>query len=217
MFEEIIDLFYQSKNEEQAIKMAKYMKNNFLFLGIQKPVRTKLQKDFLKNLRQKKTVDWDFVALAWKLPEREFQYLALDYLLLIKRHINKEDIDRLEFVITNKSWWDTVDIIADNLIGTVCVKYPDLIDSHILRWAESDNLWLRRTAILFQKKYKENTDTSLLARIILKNNNSQEFFINKAIGWALREYSKTNKEWVEDFIGNNYLHPLSVREGSKYL
>lgn len=92
-----------------------------------------------------------------------------------------------------------------------------IVQSHILSWAESDNIWLARVGVLFQLKYKENTDTELLKLIIIKNSNSEEFFITKAIGWALREYSKTNKEWVKSFLECNALQPLSVREASRYL
>ncbi|MEA1962274.1 MAG: DNA alkylation repair protein [Bacillota bacterium] len=197
--------------------MEAYMKDNFPFLSIQKPARSSLQKDFLKSVSSSQMIDWDFVMLLWNLPEREFQYLALDYLVLMKKKFQKKDLKNLKQLIVKKSWWDTVDLIASNLVAAICTTFPEMIDCDVLTWAESDNLWLRRTAILFQLKYKEATDTELLARIILKNNHSKEFFINKAVGWALREYLKTNREWVKTFIDKQPLQALSVREGSKYL
>lgn len=193
------------------------MKDKFSFLGIQKPQRALLQKEFIKQAKKQKKIDWDFVFLLWDLPEREFQYLAVDYLLDLKESLEKSDIDRIKQLIINKSWWDSVDSLASNIIGFLCAKYPELIKSHILSWAESGNIWIVRIAILFQLKYKENTNTELLDLIINKNSNSKEFFITKAIGWALREYSKTNKEWVKDFLEYHTLQPLSVREASKYL
>lgn len=143
--------------------------------------------------------------------------MALDYLIALKKELKKESMEKLERLITIKSWWDTVDLLASVLVGELCMRYPELIDSYIHKLAEDHNIWLARTSILFQLKYKERTDAELLGKIIVKNSKSKEFFINKAIGWALREYSKTNPEWVRKFIGDTTLHPLSIREGSKYL
>lgn len=216
MIQQIVDLFYQNRNQKQAEQMAAYMKNNFAFLGIPKPLRSSLVNSYIKELMKTKRIDWEMVNQCWEMPEREFQYFALDYLLRMKNYLIEEDADKLAILIINKSWWDTVDLIAASLVGHAAGQYPDLIQSHILNWAGSDNLWLRRTAILFQLKYKESTSPALLSEIILQNNDSKEFFINKAIGWALREYSKSNPQWVKIFIANHSLHPLSVREGSKY-
>ncbi len=217
MHKQLIKSFYGHVNQEQAKKMSAYMKDNFLYLGIQKPQRAVLQKEFIKQAKKHKTVNWDFIFMLWDLPEREFQYLALDYMLALKDSLQKADIDKTKLLIINKSWWDSVDVLASNITGILCAKYPDLVQSHILSWAESDNIWLARIAVIFQLKYKANTDLELLELIIKKNCNSKEFFITKAIGWALREYSKTNKEWVKSFLECNTLQPLSVREASKYL
>ncbi len=214
---DIINIFYAARSEENSKPMTAYMKNKFPFLGLKKPVRNNLQKVFIKNSKKTKSIDWNFVFKCWELPEREFQYLALDYLIAVKYHLVPEDIEKLQKLIIDKSWWDTVDMLAATLIGELCIKYPDLIHKYICSWSASENIWLNRTAILFQLKYGEKTDTGLLEKIILQNKDTKEFFKNKAIGWVLRQYSKTNKEWVKRFIGNNSLHPLSVREGSKYL
>jgi 3-methyladenine DNA glycosylase AlkD len=213
----IIDVFYDNKDLEQSRSMAAYMKNKFEFLGLSRPVRNVFQEELIKRAKKVKLIDWDFVFECWDLPEREFQYLAVDYLVALEKQLQAGDIERLERLITAKPWWDTVDIIAQKLVGGLCRRHPELIDNHMLKWAGSDNIWLARTAILFQTKYKDITDAHLLGRIILMNNDSKEFFINKAIGWALREYSKTDREWVREFIENNTLAPLSVKEGSKYL
>ncbi len=217
MQEELILSFYENKDLERAAKMAAYMKDQFSFLGIPRPKRNELQKSFIRQARKEKLLDWEFVFRLWDLPEREFQYLALDYLIALTSSLSKADMDRLTDLIVKKSWWDTVDSLAANPIGTLCVKEPELVQSHILNWTDSDNIWLVRTAILFQLKHKEKTDKKLLASIIIGNSSSREFFINKAIGWALREYSKTDKEWVKEFIDSNPLHSLSVREARKYL
>jgi len=135
---------------------------------------------------------------------------------VLKDSMQRTDLDRIKRLIINKSWWDSVDSLA-NIIGILCAKYPELVQNHILSWAESENIWLVRISVLFQLKYKENTDRELLKLIILKNTNNKEFFITKAFGWALREYSMTNKEWVKLFLESNTLQSLSVREASKYL
>jgi 3-methyladenine DNA glycosylase AlkD len=128
----------------------------------------------------------------------------------------RDAIQFLEKLLTTKSWWDSVDSIAP-LAGEMARKYPELIDETMNHWSVDDNFWLRRSAILFQLKYKQQTNEDLLYDYIVKNADSKEFFIQKAIGWALREYSKTNPESVKAFIEGNHLAPLSIREGSKYL
>ncbi|MTI84950.1 MAG: DNA alkylation repair protein [Firmicutes bacterium] len=217
MYKQLINSFYDNRNQEQAKKMSAYMKDNFFFLGIPKPQRAKLEKEFIKKAKKEKTIDWNYVFMLWDLPEREFQYLALDYILALKNSLEEPDIGKIRLLVTKKSWWDSVDSLAKDLIGVLCAKHPELVQSHILNWAESDNIWLVRTAVLYQLKYKESTNTELLSAIINKNSNNTEFFITKAIGWALREYSKTNKEWVKSFLESHTLQPLSVREASKYL
>lgn len=214
---DIIKVFKDNKDENNAIAMKRYMKDNFEFLGIKKPTRSKLQKEYIKNISKENIIDKELVNKLWQ-EEREFQYLALDYLIKNKKKLVKEDITLLEKLIITKSWWDSVDLLASNLVGEICKKYPELIEQYILRWSSDKNLWLRRTAILYQLKYKDDTNTELLEQIIKNNlNNEKEFFIDKAIGWALREYSKTNSQWVREFIENNKLSNLSKREGSKYI
>lgn len=217
MNHQLIESFYQNKNNERSVSMAAYMKNKFIFLGIPKPEREHLQRPIIATARQAAYIDWKYVFQLWDLPEREFQYFAMDYMCAVKNLLEKEDINKLEILITRKSWWDTIDSLAANIVGAMCTKYPELIESHIIHWAESENLWLVRVAILFQLKYKNLTNTEMLKQIIQKNSDTKEFFINKAIGWILREYSKTNKAWVKLFLESNHLHPLSIREGSKYI
>ena len=217
MYESLLNTLYAHRDAEKAFHMAKYMKDQFPFLGISKPERVKLAGPFFKAAKQSRRVDCKMVDKLWNLPEREFQYVAMGYLLAVENYLRAEDIDKLETLIAAKSWWDTVDLLASNVAGPLCLRYKELIDSHILRWAESENIWLARSAILFQLKYKGQTDPELLEHIILKNDRSKEFFINKAIGWALREYSKTDKDWVRDFLAQHPLSKLSIREASKYL
>ena len=213
---DIFKIFYSNRNEEQAIPMAKYMKNNFPFLGLKKQERNALSKEFLKVKRKDTNIDWDFVFKCYDMAEREFQYLAIDYMEKVKKLFTPDDMGNIEKLLTTKSWWDSVDAI-NRVVGHVAMEYPEVKEDIITKWIESNNIWLNRVSIIFQLKYKEKTDTQFLSKAILSNSETNEFFIDKAIGWALREYSKTNKEWVKDFIDKNTLHPLSIREGSKYL
>ncbi len=213
---DILQIFYNNKKEEQAEAMAKYMKNLFPFLGLKKPERAKLSREFLRDKKKEDRIDWDFIFKCYEKPEREFQYLAIDYINEVKDLLRVEDIKNIEKLLTTKSWWDSVDAI-NKIIGYLVFKYPEMKDETILNWSKSENIWLKRVSILFQLRYKENTDREFLTRVILENSRTDEFFINKAIGWALREYSKTNREWVRDFIEKNDLSRLSVREGSKYI
>ena len=150
------------------------------------------------------------------MPEREFQYVAIDYMITVKDKFTPDDMETIEKLILTKSWWDSVDAI-NIVVGHIAMKYPEVKEGILTKWMKSDNIWLNRVSIIFQLKYKEKTDTEFLSKAILHNSGTDEFFINKAIGWALREYSKTNKEWVKEFIESNDLSALSVREGSKYL
>lgn len=213
----VINKFRESTNEENAIVMKAYLKGQFEFLGIKSPERKQLQKEFLSNINKKEPINKVWVLQLWNYEQREFQYLAIDYLIKMKNNLLEEHIDLIKILIVIKSWWDTVDLLASHLIGELCKKYPNLIDEYILRWAVSEDMWLRRTVILYQLKYKENVDTKILEYAICENKNDNEFFIRKAIGWSLREYSKINREWVKEFLENNKLSPLSIREASKYL
>ncbi|SHJ13758.1 3-methyladenine DNA glycosylase AlkD [Lutispora thermophila DSM 19022] len=179
MINNIISALYENADSEKALQMAAYMKDNFSFLGIQKPKRQQITKEFIKEAKKGKAVDWDVVDMLWNLPEREFQYLAVDYLIALKDYVKDEDIEKIEKLITTKSWWDTVDAIASIIVGEMCRKYPELIEKNIMDWAESSNTWLARTAILFQLRYKENTDTDLLSKIIKKNSEEKDFLSPK--------------------------------------
>ena len=211
---DIFSVLYSASNEEQARQMAAYMRNQFEFLGIQKPLRAALTKSFLAEKRKTKAVDWGFIFACYEKPQREFVYLALDYLGMAKNYLKAEDISQIETLIVTRPWWDSADTL-DGLAGQLFLKYPQVMAT-IRRWMNSDNLWLRRVSIDFQQKFKGRTDTSLLAEAIEKNLGSDEFFINKAIGWSLREYAKVDRAWVEHFIAAHTLHPLSLKEATKH-
>lgn len=214
---QLFQLFEENRNEERARQMSAYMRNLFPFLGIQMPKRRELSREFLKEARKKQAVDWEFVKRCWAKEEREYQYLALDYLKRMEKWLTVRDTVKLKELALDKSWWDTVDVI-DKLIGNIALNHPK-INEKLLEWSVADNIWLRRIAINHQRGRKEKTDTQLLEKVIVNNLGQTEFFIQKAIGWALREYSKTDPEWVRRFIKKHEgkMAPLSIREASKYL
>lgn len=212
-------VFDGARNPELAPGMKAYMRNQFEFLGLPTPVRRDLLKPFLTQGKQEAKrcgIDRDFVDACWERDEREFQYNALDYLAAVKKYLEPQDIDWLRDLVERKSWWDTVDRL-DILVGDILWRNPN--DPLILSWAVDENFWVRRVAINHQRPRKAQTDTGLLAEILTANFGSKEFFINKAIGWALREYSKTDPAWVAEFINSHRssMAPLSIREGSKRL
>ncbi len=213
---DIIQAYYAAANPAKAGPMAAYMKNQFPYLGLQKPERAELSREFLKAKKAEPGVDFAFIERCFALPEREFSYLALSYLDAVTARLTPDDLPFLEQLIQTRPWWDTVDTIAP-IAGDVLRRYPDVREETAARWMAHESFWVRRVSILFQLKYKAATDTELLTRAILASCDTSEFFLNKAIGWALREYSKTNAAWVRVFIASHKLHPLSVREGGKYI
>lgn len=214
----LTSLFKDHRNEENSEPMKKYMKDHFLFLGIKSPLRKELERQFFNMTGiVKEPFSTEFVLGLWEKDEREFQYTALVYIEKSLNKLQKSDLEFMEGLITTKSWWDTVDTLASKPVGEIVQRYPDVIAVTLDGWSCHDNLWLRRAALLFQLKYKKQTNEAILYQYIRQNADSKEFFIQKAIGWALREYSKTNPNSVKQFIAENRLAPLSVREGSKYL
>ena len=214
--EELVKELKAVAKTDDAVAMKAYMKNKFEFLGVKTPARRKLTKAFFKQ-QTDSVIDWDFINEAWSNSYRELQYAALDYLETRKKLLTPSDLPRLKKLAQTKSWWDTVDFL-DRLVGTIIARFPETKEI-ILAWSRDEDIWLRRLAIDYQLLRKEETDTEFLEKILANNLGQTEFFINKAIGWALRDYSKTNPDWVKDFIERYRvgMAALSIREGSKYL
>lgn len=214
----ISDLFQSNANPDKAGKMTSYMRNLFPFLGISSPERNRLQRQVYAEYGKPDSSETEYIAgELWRMDAREFQYFAMD---ITDRNIKKQPpatIKFLEELIREKSWWDTVDFLAVNPAGKFFQVYPESIIPVTSRWMDSGNMWLQRSCLLFQLKYKHNTDSGLLYSLINRMKSSNEFFIRKAIGWALREYSKTNPYEVERFINSNELKPLSRKEALKVI
>lgn len=214
----LIDTLSLEGDAEQAKGMSAYMRDQFEFLGIKTPKRRQLCREAFKNARKTAKIDWEFVELCWQKPQREYQYIACDYLVKMKKFTTLADLPKLKKLVITKSWWETVDTLV-KVFTDLYLRYPNEMTQIMLTWSEDSNLWVKRVALEFQLLLKKQTDTELLAKIIRNNLGSDEFFINKAIGWALRDYSKTDPKWVAGFIATyrNELSTLSIREGSKYL
>lgn len=213
------DLFKELEkleNKEIASKMSAYMQNKFKFLGVQKPTLANFIKPYLKESK-KYELDWKFIDLCFDKEYREAQYIAIEYLGLFEKKLVKDDFEKIKSLILKKSWWETVDSL-DSLIGTLVFNNKEL-ETTMEEWSKDENMWIRRVSIDYQQRYKENTNKELLMKIIINNLGSDEFFINKAIGWSLREYSKVNPVWVKEFIDkySTQLNKLSIKEASKYL
>lgn len=214
----ITEVFLANKNPENAVMMKRYMKDNFEFLGIKTPLRRELTKPYLSKSGIPPIEKIEEIARKfWKKPEREFQYFAMDLMGKRPQKFGPEILPFYEYLVLNKSWWDSIDFIAANLIGPLFKNYEDLIGETLPRWYQSGNIWLQRSIILFQLKYKKETDTSILFEYSLKLADSNEFFIQKAIGWALREYSKTDPGAVKKFVSKNKLSNLSEREATRHI
>ncbi|MDR3163450.1 MAG: DNA alkylation repair protein [Helicobacteraceae bacterium] len=216
-YEDFFAAAERSANEALAKRMRAYMRNHFFFLGIPTPQRRSLCKELFAAAKKEDSVDWCFAHICWQNCFREFQYVAIDYLMLKQEALALEGIPKIRELAVDKSWWDTIDGL-DRLIGSIALRFPQA-NKTILLWSENTNIWLRRIAIDCQIGRKEKTDTNLLERVIINNLGQKEFFINKAIGWSLREYSKTDPKWVGNFLikYRGGLSNLSLKEAGKYL
>lgn len=205
-------------NPVRALKMKAYMRNQFEYIGMMSELRNNTQRELIQKLGVPENEQLEeIVRELWLLPEREYQYFALE---LLDRWINKaspEIIHLLEELILSKSWWDTIDSISPSLVGSLFKNYPELIIPVTDKWMTSGNIWLQRSCILFQLKYKGDMDLDLLIKFIEQLKDSKEFFIKKSIGWILRQYSKYNPDEVRRYVEIADLQPLSTKEALKYM
>ncbi|HJJ26833.1 MAG TPA: DNA alkylation repair protein [Methanocorpusculum sp.] len=213
----IKSLFEQHADRSAASSMAAYMKNQFLFYGITAPIRKELYNEFIKAEKKQKVIDWAFLGECYADDHREFQYLVYDYLPSMKKYVTYGDLIRIKRYITIKSWWDTVDLLC-KVIGDVSLR-DERVKTLMISWSQDENIWLKRAAIQHQMSLKDKTDAEVLEETIKNSLGSSEFFVNKAIGCALRDYAKSNPVWVTEFLTRyeNKLSPLSRKEAGKYL
>jgi 3-methyladenine DNA glycosylase AlkD len=210
-------LFEKNADPAKAAPMKKYMRDQFEYLGIKSPEGAILLREHIKAHGLPPLDKLDIIVRElWSLPQREFQYAALSLMGKLEKEVNENFITTIEYAITTKSWWDTVDILAGHAVGSHFKRFPKVKEKYLKKWRKSDDFWQRRTTLLFQLGYKKETDFDLLCELIHENLGSDEFFINKAIGWSLRQYAHTNPTPVRKFVKvTKELHPLSRREALK--
>jgi 3-methyladenine DNA glycosylase AlkD len=210
-------LFAAHADPLKAAPMKKYMRGQFDYLGIKSPQQGELHRQFIAEHGLPPADAMDRIARdLWSLPQREYQYSAVSFLGRLTAQLDPSILDTVEFLIVTKSWWDTVDSLAGNVVGALFKRLPAARRKYLAKWRRSENLWLRRTTLLFQLNYKGDTDFDLLRSLIRQSLGSDEFFINKAIGWALRQYAWTDPRAVKKFVRSEKdLHPLSRREAMK--
>jgi len=216
MVDALKEAFAQYANPIKAEQMSAYMKHHFVFYGIPAPMRKSIQADVfarvkIASLSELLTV----VKHLWDSPQRELHYAAIELLVKYKKLWTADTIKDFEQLILTNSWWDSVDTLSSHVIGPLFKKYPELRYQYINAWKHSDNMWLRRVCIIHQLGYKHDTDTDMLTEMIYLNHQSGEFFLQKAIGWALRQYAKYNPEWVLRFVDIHPLKNLSKKEAVK--
>lgn len=214
----LIARFENNRNPKLAAPMAAYMKHNFPFLGIQKRLRSALIKEQLATYRLPEKAQLKSVVQAlYAMAEREYHYAAIELLERAREQLTPEDLPFLRQLIETNSWWDSVDIIAQKLVGHIVLRNRKTTAPILFEWSQTGNLWTQRAAILHQLKFKQQTDPHMLGSIISHHAKSREFFIQKSIGWALREYAKTDAAWVMNFVSTQALQPLSRREALKHM
>jgi 3-methyladenine DNA glycosylase AlkD len=217
-YELIVSAFSKKADPLKAVEMRNYMRGKFEFLGIQKPTRSMIQKELLQTYGIPTiSVVEELTGLLWKTDEREFQYAALDLMSIHAKKLPLSFIKTLEYLILTKSWWDTVDLLSSKLAGNWCLSFPEREEEIINHWINHENLWLNRSALLYQLSFKDKTDSARLFFLITKKIGSKEFFIQKAIGWSLRQYARTSPEKVLEFVNQVQLQPLSKREALKHI
>jgi 3-methyladenine DNA glycosylase AlkD len=219
LLERLDDRLGAARDPVRAVAMAAYMRDQFPFAGVPAPALRAVERVAFAGLPAPTEADLRAVAEeCWSRPEREFQYVACDYL---RRHPAVQGpglLPLLRTLIVTKSWWDTVDPLATRIVGDLVRRHPRLT-AEMDAWSTDDNMWLVRTAILHQLHYRATTDAARLFGYCARQAAHRDFFVRKAIGWALREYAYTAPDAVRSFVADHRgaLAPLSVREATKHL
>lgn len=210
--------YEEIRKPSKAKEMSAYMRNLFPYLGINKPERVQLNKEIFPIIKQIVNEDFlkEIVLLCWQKQEREYQYFAMDLLQKYFDHLSPRFMPLITYMAMQKSWWDSIDLLAIKIVSRLVSKFPELQQT-IDEFGVHEYLWLRRIAIIYQIPFKRKTNTQLLFRFCLHNATDKDFFIRKAIGWALREQTKSDPQSVIDFVSKyeEILSPLSKKESLK--
>jgi 3-methyladenine DNA glycosylase AlkD len=217
MVDRLVERFEAARDPVAAEPMVAYMRHQFAFLGIPTTPRAVLMRDAVAGLPRPSEVDLiDATTTLWAREEREYQYAALWLLRRHQKALTAAFVSTAERCITTTSWWDTVDGLAQHVIGFI-VLHDRRLESLMATWLHGDDMWLARTSILHQERWKAETDPAILFDACLVRAPDPEFFIRKAIGWALRSYSYVDAVAVERFVADHdaELSGLSKREALK--
>jgi 3-methyladenine DNA glycosylase AlkD len=216
-FQIVRQRFREAGNPDTAEGQMRYMRNQFAYFGLKMPQWAALSKAvFAEQGMPEGEALRDLARLCFDDEHRELHYFALEVVQKSLKRQPAEFVDFLEELICTRSWWDTVDWLA-KLVGLHFRRHPALILPVTARWMASGNFWLQRVSIIFQLNYKDKTDVPLLFEHIRQVAHSKEFFLQKAAGWALRQYAKTDPERVRHFVQNTTLSPLTRREALKHV
>lgn len=217
VLERLTAAYAPAADAERAAAMRAYMKDVAPFLGLATPVRRALSRTVVAGLPAPTEADCTAIALrCWNLPEREYQYFAVDHLRRHAGRLSASFLPVARHLVSTVPWWDTVDLLAAHVVGALVAADPRLV-ADMDRWIVDPDLWVVRTALLHQLRHKERTDAERLFAYCLRQSGHPDFFIRKAIGWSLREYAKTDPEAVRTFLARERgrFAPLSVREALK--
>lgn len=205
---------------ERAKGAAAYMKTNMAFYGVTSPQRKVILRRVVRLFPATSVDEYrQAVSALWERPHREEKYLATAYARAFPEYVTADQIDLYRRMVVEGAWWDFVDEIAAHLIGKVVLDSRNDMRPILDQWIAEPDMWLRRSAILAQLRHKSDTDADMLFEFCRRCASEKEFFIRKAIGWALRAYAQTDPEAVRGFLDEmgNALSPLSRREAAKHL
>jgi len=217
---QLTELFEPFRNASRAQTASAYMRDQFPFIGMRTEIRRSAQKSWIDSLKtlEDRTLRWSIIRALWEKEERDYHYVAIDFLnSWPKKFFSEDDAIELEWILHQKSWWDSIDSIASNYLGRWALVFPEKARETFETWRYHESFWLQRSCLIYQLKYKEEVDTAYLKNLIQQMNSNNEFFIQKAIGWSLRQLSKYKPEEVVQILANNPIRGLALREASKYI
>ena len=217
--QELIDLLTKKSDPSRALEMAAYMKNRFVFLGVSAPDRRAIQNEWMKKYSSELQSNFRTIVLElYEQDYRELHQAGIDvFIKFSKGKMLENDSELIRHLLVTHSWWDNVDTVSKWILGGFSKQFPTKIQEVVEAHSADENMWLNRSAILFQLGYKEKTNFELLKALCIQHKHSNEFFIQKAIGWALREYSKVDGQAVLNFVNSANLKPLSQREAIRLI
>lgn len=217
---ELEALFEPFRNAKHAQSASAYMRDQFPFIGMRTEIRRSAQKSWIDALKtlEDRNDRWLIIRALWDKEERDYQHTAIDLLnSWPKKFFSEEDATELEWILHHKSWWDSVDAIASNYLGKWALAFPEKARETFEKWRHHESFWLQRSCLIYQLKYKDKVDVAYLESLIRQLNGNPEFFIQKAIGWSLRQLSKYQPDEVVRILSHHPIKGLALREASKYL